>query len=380
MNISKRRLKKIIREEISTRRRHLPRLADILFEEKDGKSIHEDVAEHIPGTSASKMKKAVDIEAADELEKWMKTPLADLPADPAESLSDDAQRLAKKGGKSGDGDKADDKAVKGASSAADIALSGLQASQNEVGMKQSLANVLQGINATWDGIDWGNVDDLIEMMKPGATITFDDALLGATTSNGDVVLDGHHRWSQATMVNPEGKVNIILSKASGLTADQVLKAVHLAILRKTGQDKTKSAKGGNLFDAGPDDVKGHLDASERKVDPATLKPSKDGVAPYIAAVMKMKGITDVEEGTTAAIERVMAAIKSLKGRIVDGAPARTKMPQADDETNPIDGAEAAKQLDTGKVNYAPPYVEAITYTNDQLIKERWQRLAGLVVE
>lgn len=339
----------------------------IILEEEEKEGEEEEGAEWDPGDKGPE----------EELEAWMDTPLASLPANPAESLSDEAQELVDHGVKDGDTD--DDKKIAGGGGAADIPLSGLKASQNEVGMKQSLANVLQGKNATWDGIDWGDVDWLVAAMKPGATITFADALLGATTSDGDVVLDGHHRWSQATMVNPDGNVNIILSKAGGLSADEVLKAVHLAILKKTGSAQTKSASGGNLFSASAADVKGHLDASERKVDPKTHKPSEDGVAPYIAAVMEIAGIEDVEDGEAVAIERVMGAIKSLGGRIVGGAPDRTKMPQADGETNPITGAEAAAALDSGGVNYAAPFVkETRTHESDQLIMERWNKLAGIL--
>ena len=388
MRITKRQLRRIIREEISLKRPGPPRLTDILFEElvpgegwkvpiKGNLSHLVKEAEDDEGDEEEK-EAASDKSPAEELETWLDTPLSSLTANPAESLSDEAKALVAKG--DADGATDDDTKIAGGGGAADKPLSELQASQNEVGMNQSLSNVLRGKDATgWDGIDWGDVDWLVSKMKPGATITFDDALLGATTSNGDVVLDGHHRWSQATMVNPDGKVNIILSDAGGMTADDVLKAVHLAILKKTGQDQTKEASGGNLFSAGEADVKGHLAASERKVDPETHEPSEDGVAPYIAAVMEITGITDVEDGTAVAIERVMGAITSLKGRIVPGAPDRTKMPQADGDKNPITGAEAAAELDSGVVNYAPPFAkESRTRKNDELIMERWKRLAGLL--
>ena len=368
MKITKRQIRRIIKEEISSN--HLPRLIDILFEEK---KTDEDQAD--PTWNPE------DMAPAEELEAWMDTPLASLPQHPAESLSDEAQKLATQGDETVDGSASDDTIIAGGGGEDAKPLAGLKASQNEVGMKQSLANVLEGKNATWDGIDWGDVKWLIDAMKPGATITFAAALLGATTSDGNVVLDGHHRWSQATMVNPDAKVNIILSDASGMSADDVLKAVHLAILKKTGQAKTKAAKGGNLFNASEADVRGHLAASARKVDPETHEPSDDGVAPYIAAVMKVNDITDVEEGTTASVERVLQAIESLSGRIVGGAPDRTKMPQADNETNPLSGADATAALDSGGVNYEAPFIkESYTRNNDKIIVERWQRLAGLTAE
>ena len=290
---------------------------------------------------------------SEDLKKWMDTPLKGLGADPTTKITTQAKPLVSKG--SEDGDTSDDTVITPAGGVENIDLQSLKASQNEVGMEQSLKNVMAGTDATWDGINWGDVNWLVASMAPGAVITFKNPLLGAKTKDGMVVLDGHHRWSQAFMVNPLAKVNVTFADASSLTADQTLKAVHLAILAKTGASKTKGAEGGNLFRATKSAVKGFLDACKIKVDPKTGKPSEKGVAPYIAAVMQIQNITDPVAGEAAALKRAIQSIQSCAKSVIGTAPTRDAMPQADNETNPIDAKAALALLATGTINYNPPF-------------------------
>ena len=240
---------------------------------------------------------------------------------------------------------------------------------------------MTGTNATWDGINWGDANWLVASMAPGAVITFKNPILGAKTKDGMVVLDGHHRWSQAFMVNPLAKVNVTFADASSLTADQTLKAVHLAILAKTGASKTKGAEGGNLFEASEGVVKQYLDACTIKVDPKTGKTSEKGVAPYIAAVMRIQNITDPIAGEAAALKRAIQSIQSCAESVIGTAPTRDAMPQADgDSTKPTNNITAAQALDllaTGTINYNPPFksketapvAESVYKTVTKMLKE-----------
>ena len=353
------------------------------------KLIKDDVRSALRESKKSSLRTSLREDAAEDLEKWMNTPLKSLGSDPTKSLSADAKELVKKG--QADGSPDDDKKITGSTSGGgeSIAVTQIKASQNEVGMAQSLANVCKGVNGmSFDGIDYGDVDWLVKAMKPGASITFAAPILGASTSDGNVVLDGHHRWSQAFMINPDCKVNVVFLSAGDISADETLKAVHLAILAKTGGSKTKSAKGGNLFQAGASDVAGYLDASDRKVDPKTGKPSGDGVPPYVYAVMKLNDITDPAQGKEAAINRIMNAVKKCAETVVGGAPDRAAMPQADSETNPVSAADVAAALSSGDVNYVPPFGGGGTSTkkpenasrlrSGEVVVERWQKLAGLI--
>lgn len=327
------------------------------------------------------LEKMVKEDGAEDLEKWMNTPLKSMGAgDPTANLSDDAKDIVNKG--TADGDLKDDTTISAAGGPQDVPLKKLKASQNEVGMDQSLSNVMGGVNATYDGINWGDVDWLVDHMKPGSTITFKAALLGAKTKDGLVVLDGHHRWSQAFMLNPDASVNVELANASTKTADETLKAVHLAIYAKTGASNTKGAKGGNLFNAGEADIKKYLDKAT-KVDPNTGEPSDNGVAPYVAAVMRYENISDPIEGEQKAIQRVNDAIKACAATVYVDAPSRDAMPQADSETNPIDAAGALDTLKSGDINYNPPFnvqdsvIKTGKSLNESIDKSRWAKLANI---
>ena len=110
---------------------------------------------------------------AEKLYAWMKDPLSALGANPTGQLATSAKRLVTKGKQ--DGDESDDTTIV-AGGLQYPSVAKIQASQNEVGMRQSLANVMTGVNGmTFDGIDYGDVNWLIDAMKPGAKIEFKDA-------------------------------------------------------------------------------------------------------------------------------------------------------------------------------------------------------------
>lgn len=331
-----------------------------------------------------RMSKLIFETPEEDLEKWMDTPLKDLGSDPIVNLSDEAiEIIDKPTGK-------DDKSIKGGSSPQMKSVSELRASQNEVGAEQSLKNVCMGIDATgWDGIDWGDAELLIRVMKGQDSLNFKDPLLGALTKDGPIILDGHHRWSQAFMVSPDVKVNIVFARAPQKSADEVLKAVHLAIYNETGDAKVKAASGGNLFNASRSEVGKYFNMSERFLDFETGQPTKDrkrGVPPYVYAVMKVENETDIDEGFSLAVDRVMDAISKCSKSVVENAPPRTAMPQADGKANPIDAAAVMQALSAGDINHSKPFVAGSkspqdvkeSRQRDALIIERWNRLAGLL--
>lgn len=322
-----------------------------------------------------------------ELDAWMRKPLRSLPVPPIAGLSDAAKELIDKGQK--DGTERDDMAVQAAGGGI-VPFSNLKASQNEVGAAQSLRNTMAGIDGmAWDGIDWGDVNWLIEKMREKSPVfDFKNPIIIAQTSDGNVVLDGHHRWSQAMMINPNGKINTVGFKTD-LSSDDMLQALHLGIYAVAGQANTKKAEGGNLFTDGSGQIRQYLGASERKVNPQTLQPDPKGVAPYVAALMKIKGIKEVEKGVDYAEAYAKNAIKRTAASQVEGAPSRTKMPQADPEVNP--GAtpdKVAAALKAGGVNYAGPFTTGDTSAaggdepeeeralTESKIYKRWKILAS----
>ena len=298
------------------------------------------------------------------LKDWMAMTLKKLPSPPINALSQDAKAQIKKGADSIDGGANDDKKIDLSSkSQVWLSFSALKASQNEVGMAQSMRNTLAGDPAgagkEWDGIDYGDVRTLISLMKrPNTEIKFKDPIAAAQTKDGYVILDGHHRWSQAMMLNPTGKINAVVFQAADMSTDDVLQALHLGIYAVSGRAGVKAAKGGNLFKAQGGDVLKYIQETpkEKYVNPKTLELDPNGLPPYVAAVMNVKGVSDPATGVTAAKDYALRAIKVVSQRIVKGAPARTKMPQTDIKVNPGATPKAVgKKLGSGDVNYAAPH-------------------------
>ena len=302
-------------------------------------------------------KRILSEDPAAELDAWMRKPLTGLPTPPIDGLSDKAKDMITRGSTDADGSAPDDLAIKPGISG-DIPFSKLKASQSEIGSAQSLRNTMTGADGTeWDGIDWGDPKWLVgQMSSASPTFTFTSPIVVAKTSDGFVVLDGHHRWSQAMMINPQGKINVVGFDASTMSADDVLQALHLGIYAVSGQAKIKPAKGTNLLDGGAGEIRMYMGKSERKVNPQTLEPDPNGLPPYVAALMKVKGIEDSQQGITAAEEYTKKAISVMASRIVKGAPPRTKMPQTDVKVNPgATPAAVSRKLKSGTINYAAPF-------------------------
>lgn len=303
-------------------------------------------------------RETVPMDTGMDLGTWMDKELKDLPSPPISALDTQALDDIEHGGAEHDGDADDDK-IQSSNEATALSFGSLYASQNEIGVKQSLRNTMAGVNGMeWDGIDWGDPNWLIKAMSTeGYLFNFKNPIVAASVKEGNVILDGHHRWSQAFMINPGGQINAVGFGASHLSADDMLQALHLGIYAVSDQANIKPAKGGNLLAGG---VEGAIDqyfaASERKVNPESLQPDQNGVPPYVAAVMKVQGISDPQQGLAAAKAYALEAIDKMSGQVVAGAPKRTKMPQTDVEVNPgATPAAVAGALKTGDVNHETPY-------------------------
>ena len=133
----------------------------------------------------------------------------------------------------------------------------LHATQAEIGMGQSLSDQMsnpewaaeQGKNPAASAL--GLKGEPIEMlcMDPRCAIfTF-----GPDEQGKYRIIDGHHRWSQVMMMNPEGTVavdNLEPNQPMLSSAEDMLKLVQLAIAVKAGNVVTKPFKGENLMQVG----------------------------------------------------------------------------------------------------------------------------------
>ena len=160
-----------------------------------------------------------------------------------------------------------------------VKASALKPTQADIGFKNSLADqVVDEYNSTTKVLE----NDPI-MLGPGEGSPI-------LTYDGKWILDGHHRWSQIMMTNPDGNVAIADLSGGGIdNPEEALKATQLAIAAYTGNLKTKDLGGPDLMKSSPETVKKFVMA---KITPAVLQlladkgkiaePKKELAADYYA--------------------------------------------------------------------------------------------------
>jgi hypothetical protein len=175
--------------------------------------------------------------------------------------------------------------------------------------------------------------------EPGSPIIMpsqDDPPPPILVWNDEFILDGHHRWSQVMMTNPDGIVAV--DNVTGPAIDneeEALKAMQLAIAGAAGNVVTKPFKGANLMDASPEQVYDYV-----------LKNITDEVLQLLAQAEK---IAKPDKQLAAKyFAGNLGVIKNNKGRFSREA----SMPQAGKSGTSQDTVN--KLLGTGKVNFEAP--------------------------
>jgi len=180
------------------------------------------------------------------------------------------------------------------------------------------------------------LEDTVTMPSPGGRIPL-------LVFENKYILDGHHRWSQVLMTNPQGQMTVsnLTSPAFGSGqegAERALKATQLAIAALAGNVVTKST------------------------DLNLLKLPAEQLGEYV-----IKNITDdvlqllVKAGKISQPDRQEAAnyymsnLKEVQDKPA-GQFAREKgMPQADDSGVPQ--AQVNKALERGNINFNDPNLD-----------------------
>lgn len=172
--------------------------------------------------------------------------------------------------------------------------------QNEIGQNESLVGILND--------KYNNLDSILE-----GQVQFNSPIV---TLNGKFIIDGHHRWSQAFIANPESLVPVY-DMSARITPQQALKAVHIAVAADQKKLPLSSAKGINLFSATEKviqiAVKQYLTEQARKL----YEEHNHGSTP--------------EEITAYLWKNVRLMQKNNKP--ISGAPPRTSMPQTGNAPN-----------------------------------------------
>lgn len=240
-------------------------------------------------------------------------------------------------------------------------------------------------------IGWplGDIKTLEKMITSGTSTA-----PGTITVSGNLVIDGHHRWSGVWSVSgPEGTVLVDDLKLPGDSQAEKLAAAQLAIAAYKEPDTKQPAAADpidlNILGKDPSAIEKDIMAAEGQKDPkapgAILNPKylEDCSKSDVVATWAGFKVGDSADKVKKAIVKKTAS--NLAGLPQNSeAPARADMPQFDHDD--IGGKKAKsdiiKGLEQGEFNIAPPFKPGTTQesmkSKDNLVLERWQKLAGLI--
>ena len=257
-----------------------------------------------------------------------------------------------------------------------VAVNSLLPTQKEIDLVQSVG---------WPMCD---LNTLVKMIK-----TKMSTAPGSITVSGNLIIDGHHRWSSTwSIAGADGKISVDDIALPGNTQAEKLAAAQLAIAAYKPATAQQPAAADpielNILGASPEKVAEMLikAGQEGRKDPNAPAPVMnppflEGCAkdPTVAGWAGFEVGADVETVKQALAKKVGSNLATLPKN--DEAPARADMPQLDAET--IGGKQAKADikagLKSGEFNVSPPFKPTESVSNsDKVIMERWQRLAGII--
>ncbi len=237
--------------------------------------------------------------------------------------------------------------------------------------------------------------------------------------SGNLIVDGHHRWSSLfSVAGPTGQIAAIDVALPETDAASVLAIVQTAIAATiTGKVPKAKAGGMNILSKGKDAIAAMItqayesgegeagpiltddfvsscmsDSAVNKhfglqdaniVGPRREEPEAKKESRYRGSLLEKRGKFS---GKYAEKDKIAAARRHIINFVADnlsqmnqpaaGSPPRVDMPQLDKAGGGVKGA--LEKLGAGDVNYKAPFVEARRRSDDQIVLERWQKLAGLI--
>ena len=202
--------------------------------------------------------------------------------------------------------------------------------------------------------------------------------------NGNLIIDGHHRWSSLFAVTgPGGKIASIDLGLKGLTGKTGPAIAQVGIAAVMGPGKplpVANAGKQNILGASKETILGYLEAFRSKM--------KDDFCKQCAADPDVSEWFGLEAADSADVVKdkifeKMADNLSKMPKNASGAPPRVDMPQFDATGgSKKDSVEkVVAKLTSGETNYKDPIVSTESRTRrnqDEVILERWHKLAGLI--
>jgi hypothetical protein len=191
----------------------------------------------------------------------------------------------------------------------------LQPTQNEIDVNKSLIYPLT------------NPKSASELLKGGDVAIARKKIV--TAGGGKFIIDGHHRWSQAYVINPEISIAAldITNIDDGIDG---LKATQMGIAASIKKVPTASVKGSNLLKMGENELKAYVK------DTITKEVMKEFVKAGKVKVNSNKDADNLSDKNLNQVANfIWENVKQMQGgnQPVSGAPKRDIMPQTDDAPN-----------------------------------------------
>lgn len=236
-----------------------------------------------------------------------------------DGLTDEQLALLEKG--FGDGEYAE----KMNTAVMDIKAKDLHPTQNEIDVGKSLSYQISGKNP-----------DQVKQILDGGPVTINLPLVVYDYNGTYYIVDGHHRWSQVFLLNPNCQINsIVFKNSAGDTAQDpadMLRDFQGAIaIANDGEVPQSTVKPGmNMFDWSSDQLRDYL---EENIQDGMISAYQDF---YNSEIDK----EDIENSVVS-----NAGLMKKSNKPINNAPSRAVMPQTDtgvDKTG-VAGLEIAKK-------------------------------------
>lgn len=205
-----------------------------------------------------------------------------------------------------------------------------------------------------------------------------DNNLGCIVSSDNHIMDGHHRWSAAVIIDPASQVS---GYGANLPGEQLLGVLNVLTKGVFGRNKGNPGKGA-IADYTPENIKAALQKAVNEGVKGRKKPEE------VKEILEKK-FGSVEK----ALETMSQNVTSMSQEVPSWAPDRIQMPVIDPKEVP----KAAKIMNAGQVDFKPPFASVTqrafsgdkkskeatsneSYSQDDggYVMERWQKLAGLI--
>lgn len=147
-----------------------------------------------------------------------------------------------------------------------------------------------------------------------------------TAGGGKFIIDGHHRWAEVCLLNPEAKI-AALDITNIKNPIEALKSTQLGIAGEIGKVPTQTVKGTDLLIIGEEELKNYV---KNTITPEVVKVFNDIIG--IEKLSSVLGIKDKKLGIKELIANyIWKNVQKFQNdnKPVSSAPPRDFMPQTD---------------------------------------------------